>query len=296
MVALLKTWIVETPKDVPVFPIFDCPPRNPWFTGRGKEISDLRERLSQTGKAAIGQAIRGLGGIGKTQTAIEYAHRHRAQYNAVFWINAATDLDLITSYRRIAKLLRLPHNANDPDSVIAAVKGRQESLDGPHWLLVLDNADDPPLLVPYLPRRASNGHILVTSRVRLDVLGIPSALPIEKLPAEDSTRFLLARVDREPSDAEEERAAGELATELDGLPLALEQAAAYIAAMHVTYGQYLESYRTRKLDLLERRGPEMGAYPTTVAKTWLINFEQVEIASKAAVDLLRLGTATARSR
>ena len=79
-----------------------------------------------------------------------------------------------------------------------------------------------------------------------------------------------------------------MASELDGLPLALEQAAAYVTAMHVTYGQYLESYRIRKLGLLERHGPVTGAYPATVATTWLINFEQVEVASKAASDLLRL--------
>ena len=185
LVALLKTWIAQTPKDIPLFPIFDCPPRNPWFTGRDKEIAELRQRLCQTGKAAIGQAISGLGGIGKTQTAIEYAHRHRDQYDAVFWINAATDLDLKTGYGEVAKLLRLPHDANDPDSVVAAVKRWLEDVDGHCWLLVFDNADDPPLLKPYLPGKAPNGHILVTSRVRLDVVGIRSPLSIEKLPVED---------------------------------------------------------------------------------------------------------------
>ena len=165
LVELLRTWIAQAPKDIPLFPIFDCPPRNPWFTGRDEEILTLRERLCQTGKAAIGQAISGLGGIGKTQTAIEYAHRHRDQYDAVFWINAATDLDLKTGYGKVAKLLRLPHDANDPDSVLAAVKRWLEGVDGHCWLLVFDNADDPPLLKPYLPSKAPNGHILVTSRV-----------------------------------------------------------------------------------------------------------------------------------
>jgi tetratricopeptide (TPR) repeat protein len=287
-VETLKTWIAEAPKDIPLFPLFDCPPRNPWFTGRGKEIDDLRHQLCQAGKAALGQAISGLGGIGKTQTAIEYGHRHRGQYDAVFWINAATDLGLETGYRKVAKLLRLPHDANNSDSVLAAVKRWLESTDGHGWLLIFDNADDPPLLKSYLPGRAPNGHILITSRIRLDVLGIRSPLSIEKLSEEDSTKFLLDRADVAQSDEQERQAARELARELDGLPLALEQAAAYVTAMRVTYGQYLASYRTRRLDLLERLGPVAGDYPATVAKTWLINFEQVEAASKAAGDLLRL--------
>ncbi len=94
--------------------------------------------------------------------------------------------------------------------------------------------------------------------------------------------------DRAPGDELERQAARELASELDGLPLALEQAAAYVAAIQASYGQYLAGYRTRKLGLLERLGPVTGAYPATVAKTWLINFEQVEAASKPAADLLRL--------
>jgi hypothetical protein len=238
LVKLLKTWIAQSPKDIPLFPIFDCPLRNPWFTGRDKEIVDLRERLGQTGKATIGQAISGLGGIGKTQTAIEYAHRHRGQYDAVLWINAATDLDLTTGYRSVAKLLRLPHDANDPDSVLAAVKRWLESVDGHCWLLVFDNADDPPLLKPYLPSKAPKGHIIVTTRAdNLDVIHIRLPLPIEKLPEEDAIRFLLDRADHKPGDEAERQAARELARELDALPLALEQAAAYVVALKATYKQ-----------------------------------------------------------
>ncbi|MCX7426882.1 MAG: tetratricopeptide repeat protein, partial [Planctomycetia bacterium] len=203
-------------------------------------------------------------------------------------LNAAGDLDLTTGYATVAKLLRLPHDANDPANVLATVKYWLENVDGHSWLLVFDNLDDPPLLKPYLPGRASGGHILVTSRVRLDALGIRSALSIEKLPEEDATQFLLDRADRGAADDAEQQAARELARELDGLPLALEQAAAYAVAMHVTYGQYLDSYRSRKLGLLERQEPVSGDYPATVATTWLINFEQVQAISEAATDLLRL--------
>ncbi len=284
------TAVPEAPKDIPLFPIFDFPLRNPWFAGRGQEIAEIRQRLCQAGKAALGQAIRGLGGIGKTQTAIEYGHRFRDQYDAVFWINAATDFDLKTGYGKVARLLRLPHDANDPENVLAAVKRWLEGGDGHRWLMVFDNADDPPLLKPYLPGKAPHRHILITSRMRLDVLALRSPVSIKKLPVEDATQFLLDRADRSQADELERRAARELAAELDGLPLALEQAAAYLTAMHASYGQYLVGYRTRKLGLLEKLGPVTGDYPATVATTWRINFEQIEAASQAAADLLRLSS------
>ena len=196
LVALLKKWITLPPDDFSVFPVFDCPPRNPWFVGRENEIADLHERLPRTGQTTIGQGLIGLGGIGKTQTAIEYAHRYHEEYDAVLWVNAASELDIKAGYEKIAKLLRLPHDVNDPDNVLTAVKHWLGATDGHRWLLVFDGADDPVLLGAYLPGRAPSGHILVTSRMRLDSLGTRSSITIEKLPVVDSTRFLLDRAER----------------------------------------------------------------------------------------------------
>ena len=204
-VELLVGWISHFPADIDIFPIFDFPPRNPWFAGRHQEVPGLRQRLCETGKTALGQAISGLGGIGKTQTAIEFGHRHRDQYDVMIWISTATDFDLKSGYGKVAKLLRLPHDPNDPDSVMSAVKRWLEGVDGRCWLLVFDNANDPPLLKPYLPSKAPNGHILITSRMRLDVLGIRSPLSIDKLPVEDSIQFLLNRADRAPGDEFDDR-------------------------------------------------------------------------------------------
>ena len=286
LIEQLKRWVAQ---EIPVFPIFNCPARNPWFTGRDKEITVLHERLHETGKAAIGQAISGLGGIGKTQTAIQYAHKYRDEYDAVFLVLAATELDMRTAYAKIACTLRLPHDPKDSDGILAAVKRWLESVDSHAWLLVFDNADDPPLLKPFFPSKAPKGHIIVTSRVRvLDAIGFDEPLPLEKLPDEDAICFLLRRAPFKPDDEIEQRAARELVRELDGLPLALEQAAAYILAMQVTYVAYTESYRVRKLELLEEREPVTGDYREMVATTWLMNFEQVEARSKASADLVQL--------
>ena len=108
-------------------------------------------------------------------------------------------------------------------------------------------------------------------------------LPLEKLPDGRCHCILLRRAPFKPDDEIEQRAARELVRELDGLPLALEQAAAYILAMQVTYVAYTESYRVRKLELLEEARSRLRAtIPATVATTWLMNFEQVEARSKAS--------------
>ena len=203
-------------------------PRNPSFTGREAEIAGLRECLARKRKTALAQAISGLGGIGKTQTAVEYAYRYRDKYKAVLWLNAESPLSLNTGCGDIARQMPLPHDEKDLDQAAAAVKDWL----GTHrdWLLILDNADDPAVLEPFLPTD-HEGHILITSRAQdFQHLGILAPVELGELPIEDATAFLLRRCGREGADEAERGAARELAGELDGLPLALEQAAAYIVA------------------------------------------------------------------
>ena len=183
--------------------------------------------------------------------------------------------------------MHLPHPENDLDQAVLALK--QWLATHPGWLLIFDNADDPDVLKPFLPD-AEHGHILITSRAQdFQDLGIINPVQLEQWPVEDATAFLLKRCDREDADAEERDAAAQLARELDGLPLALEQAAAYIAAGHgLTFRRYLESYRSEGLKRLEARRPALGKYPRSVVSTWAANFDAVEKESPAAADVLRL--------
>ncbi|MGZ6387205.1 MAG: hypothetical protein ACXWOL_17485 [Ktedonobacteraceae bacterium] len=127
--------------------------RNPYFTGRDTILHDLHEALNKDSATAIiqGHAIYGLGGIGKTQTAVEYTYRYRTEYRYIFWVRAETEVALQAGFVEFAKLLNLPeHNATNPAETIQAVKHWLEHNE--KWLLVFDNADTPELLKTYYPR------------------------------------------------------------------------------------------------------------------------------------------------
>jgi tetratricopeptide (TPR) repeat protein len=269
-------------------PFWNVPhPRNPAFTGRDDVLADLRNRLIKPGRTAPAEVVTGLGGIGKTQTAVEYAYRYRDQYEAVLWLNAESVLALKAGCGELARRMQLPHPEDDLDQAVLAVKDWLETHSG--WLLVLDNADDPAILTPFLPD-AEHGHILITSRAQdFQDLGILDPVGLPKLPAEDATAFLLLRCGRQGAEAGEQAAAEQLARELDGLPLALEQAAAYVVASPgAAFQSYLNDYRCRGLGRLEARRPALGRYPRSVVSTWTANFDAVQAESRAAAEVLQL--------
>jgi hypothetical protein len=266
-------------------PFWNVPyPRNPAFTGRSDILTGLRKRLTKRVRPALAQAISGLGGIGKTQTAVEYAYRYRQKYQAVFWLNAESPLALKAGCGELARQLRIPHLEDDLDQAVLAVKSWLEVHAG--WLLVIDNADDPAALKPLLPK-VEHGHTLITSRAHeFQDLGILNPVQLPELPVDDATAFLLLRCGRQEADAAERADAEQLARELDGLPLALEQAAAYIHQTKAPFRRYLDGYRRRGLAVLEAHCPALGNYPRSVVTTWASNFDAVRAEWPAAADVL----------
>lgn len=279
--------------------IFTVPyPRNPFFTGREGALRNLAAQLKAGGKAALGQvesaklpqlnraAISGLGGIGKTQTAVEYAYRHRDEYQAVFFVRSASESELITGFAAMAGVLKLPQ-AKDQDQTAAAQASRRWLAANDGWLLILDNADTPSLLENFLPTDC-RGHVIVTSR---DSVFAPLHILAPELlappPTAEALDFFLLRTQRGAIDSQERQAAAELAEELGCLPLALEQAGAYLVATRANFATYLASYRQRGLELLSRGRPEIAGHPDPVATTWSLNFEEVEKDSPASADILR---------
>src|SRR5205807_10067548 len=161
------------------------------------------------------------GGIGKTQTALEYCYRYQSEYHAVFWTRAETKEDLQTGFVEIARLIGLPEwDGPNPIEIVQAVRRWLETTSG--WLLVFDNADDPALLQAYRPRHAT-GHILLTSRAHVfDLIGIARPIALEVVPPQEAVAFLFRRTGRHDRDPLEHTAAEQLAAELGYLPLALE--------------------------------------------------------------------------
>jgi tetratricopeptide (TPR) repeat protein len=260
--------------------------QNSCFIGRELVLTEIRQRFTQGRKAALVQAISGLGGIGKTQTAVEYAYRFRDKYQAVLWINAESALELKAGFGELTQLLRLPHAKNDLNQAALALKRWLATQTD--WLVVFDNADQPVVLKAFLPD-TENGNVLVTSRAQdFQHIGIINPIDLKQLNVEEASEFLLRRCDRPQADAAEREAAAQLARDLDGLPLALEQAAAYIVERRTTFQRYLESYRKRGLKLIEAHAPAFGPYNRSVATTWEANFDAVQEESPAAASVLQL--------
>ena len=261
--------------------------RNPFFTGREAVLEGIHASFSQHGMAAISQAVAGMGGIGKTQTAVEYAYRYGSEYSAVLWTGAEKEEDIISGFVQIATLLGLPE-AGCPDSQVAVGAVMQWLADNGNWLLVFDNADDPALLEGYM-NPAYQGHILITSRAdHFDMLNITAPARLEVLPPEDALAFLLKRAEcTNPSEAQRD-AARAVAERLGYFPLALEQAGAFVLARRCSFADYLAEYENKGVALLGEQGRVIGEYPNTVLTTWAVNFAQVEEKSPAAAGLLRV--------
>ncbi|MEA5449640.1 tetratricopeptide repeat protein [Leptolyngbya sp. CCNP1308] len=260
-------------------------PRNPFFTGREDQLEAIHTALTSRGRAALS----GLGGIGKTQTALEYVYRHQREYEQVFWVRAEQETELISGYVALAKALEIPgHQQEDQQANVALMKQWLAAHDG--WLLVLDNADDLRQLRPYLS--TTNGHILLTTRAQ--ALGdLAEKVEVTRMDADEGALLLLRRGqviadDAAMADASDpdQALAHALTTEMDGLPLALDQAGAYIEEQVLSLNEYLELFRTEKAELLQERGQLDPDHPS-VTVTFTLAFEKVAATSATSADLVR---------
>jgi len=287
--------------DLPT-PIWNLPfPRNPHFTGRDELLERLDQHLATASyddqrtmrRVALTQrqAITGLGGIGKTQIAVEYAFRSRdlGCYTHTLWINAASEEQVIASFVELtadALPASVMQGETDQRKLAAAVRSWLERCEQP-WLLIFDNADDPSMIEPYLPR-GGNGSILLTTRARA-VGSLATSVEVETMGFLEGTQLLLRRAQRfEHASDEEINQAGNIVVELDHFPLALDQAGAYIEETQCSFVDYLDLYRTHRKALLAQRGMLATDYLHSVATTWLLSFQKVQQVNPAAAELLEL--------
>ena len=228
------------------------------FTGRERDMQQLREMLFAGGRAAVTQAqetktaaVAGLGGIGKSMLAREYGWRHRDDYAGVWWLRAQTKETLLADIVALGTDgLHLAGILDEPELDRAASFVLEHLANGGFakpWLLIYDNVERPEQIDHMTPRHGA--HILITSRWS-DFYGEAEALQLGLFTREESIAFLLAGTGRTDSQG-----ADRLAGELGDLPLALEQAAAYVrSARHVSFDDYIQR-KTALLQKTPRSGP-----------------------------------------
>lgn len=254
------------------------PLRNSAFTGREGLLSTLRTALDRQSKASVvPHALHGLGGVGKTQLAVEFAYRYADRYDVVWWVPAENQTLVLQSLRDLGKRLGVPDTANlQRDARLVIDRLASTPL---RWLLIYDNANDPDDIVDYIP--GSGGHIILTSRNQTwSELWDP--IKVDVFDRNESVELVLKRgYDVSSTDAER------LATRLDDLPLALDQAASCQAASGMSLDEYLARLEAH-IEALLPKGLSSDPNRTTVAALVRLTLEQLWADAPAAGELLEM--------
>jgi hypothetical protein len=268
----------ELPNERTVPQIWNVPHRNVDFTGRGAILEKLHDDLAGPGEAAVlAQALYGLGGVGKTQVALEYAHRYQADYDLIWWIPAEQPQEVSLKIAGLAERLGIKVGDNAAQAAKAAIERLRLYAVG-RWLLIFDNAGDPEDLEPYLP--GGSGHVVITSRNR-GWAHRAKPLEVDVFTTDESVAHLLRHVpELDPAEATE------VADALGHLPLAVEQASAWLEQTGMSARAYIEQLVTESTKILALNQPP--DYPMPVVATWNLSFEQLKARSPAAVRLLQI--------
>jgi len=265
----------DIPSPVPgITPMGTAPHRNPGFTGRDELLGLIQTRL--VGEPWQPLILYGLGGVGKTQLAVEYCHRHSEKYDLVWWIAAEDRSQATASLTALGERQDWPTSA-DMAQTVAIVLSRLER-GGFRWLIVFDNAGPPEDLASLVP--AASGHVIVTTRdaAWLEVAG---SVEVDVFARRESIELLQARGHEIRFDE-----ANQLAHRLGDLPLALEQVAAMQSATKTPVQEYLRQLEERAIGLLTEAKP--GPYQVTVATAFAVAADGVRSESLAAAQLLEL--------
>lgn len=273
-----KPTVTEEPRLGARFPnaahlAYYAPVKNPRFTGREEALADLRRLLGAQGKTVVlPVAVQGLGGVGKTQLALEYANRYGKAYDVVWWISSEQAQFVDSSLLELGKRLDLNLDpAAVADNVRLVLQSLERGEPTKRWLLVYDNAEDPEDLDKLLPN-GGHGHVLITSRNsswgdRAD------SVTVDVFRREESVSHLRGRV-RTVTDAE----ATQIAEALGDLPIAVAAA-----------GAFLHETGTKASDYLRQITSEDGAEPPeAVREVWRLSLDRLMTQSPASYRILEL--------
>ncbi|GAA1275372.1 FxSxx-COOH system tetratricopeptide repeat protein [Saccharothrix xinjiangensis] len=267
-----------------VAPVFGgLPPRNPNFTGRADLLQELERRLVRGSTAAVlPEALHGMGGVGKSQLAIEYAYRNRTKFDVIWWIPAERAVKIVDSLVELGQRLDLNvgTEANVAvQQVLDALRSGGHPKVPANWLLIFDNADSPDAVQQYLPT-GGTGRILVTSR-NSQWLSVARPLEVDVFRRAESVQLLRRR---DPDLTEED--AGRLAEALGDLPLAVAQAAAWRVETGMPAAEYLELLAEKQLELLDVT--TTLDYPKSVAAMWDLSLSELKRKNPSALRLLQM--------
>jgi tetratricopeptide (TPR) repeat protein len=262
----------------------NIPTRNPNFSGRDKDLRELRDEL-RTRRMTVFQplTLHGLGGVGKTQVALEYAHRFRADYDIIWWMECGQSQYVDASLADLGQQLReqfgvsVPEEGGVTEVCQQVLRTLSDGLPDKRWLLIYDNAENVAELKPLLP--GGGGHVLITSQ-SMKWQDVGTYLEVDKFLPEESVSHLRRRL-----FSLTEADAGRLARVLHDIPLAVAAAGALLAVTGMSVDEYLERLE-RQPTRTYPPGHELYAYPPEVAKAWNLSLDELQGRSAAAARLL----------
>ncbi|MEU8483774.1 FxSxx-COOH system tetratricopeptide repeat protein [Streptomyces sp. NPDC048641] len=258
----------------------NVPPRNRAFTGRVQLLEDLHRRLQEGTTAVLPEALQGMGGVGKSQLAVEYVYRHLHEYQVVWWIPAEQTQQIRQALVNLASRLGLSVGSGEANTAVPAViEALRIGEPFKNWLLIFDNAEDPESVREFFPTNGP-GRILVTSR---NAQWSSSARPLEvDVFTREESRSLLQMRAPNLDDATADR----LAETLGDLPLGIEQAAVWLAETGMPADEYLRMFEQQANELMLSDPPV--DYPLSVAAAWNVSLDRLRKNHPAALQLLQV--------